>query len=187
MQNLNLWNYDICVWHPPTLIYVLISYFKKIWFWNPPFMPMSSKSAVFFWGFPKCEISIINYCFFVWYVHWYFILVRSSRADEWWFDDSYSSIFYLLVCLSILKNHDQASDLMLISFVKFDAVQQINWYLQVFDTYKLIRNKKQIRNNGKCITIIKKKSYPQGLKNENIWRTYLTWLCPVSNSNFTVI
>ena len=48
---MNIWNYDICVWHPPTLIYVLISYVKEIRFWNqypPTFYAMSSKSAVFF-------------------------------------------------------------------------------------------------------------------------------------------
>ena len=49
-------NYDICVWHPPTLIYVLNSYVKEIRFWNqypPTFYAMSSKSAVFFSdGFP---------------------------------------------------------------------------------------------------------------------------------------
>ena len=52
---MNIWNYDICVWHPPTLIYVLNSYVKEIRFWNqypPTIYAMSSKSAVFFWRLP---------------------------------------------------------------------------------------------------------------------------------------
>ena len=35
-------------------------------------------------------------------------------------------------------------------------MQEINWYLSVVDTNKLIGNKKQIRNNGKNLVSIKK-------------------------------
>ena len=64
---MNIWNYDICVWHPPTLIYVLISYVKEIRFWNqypPTFYAMSSKSAVFFWRLPLGWFYQANFNFF---------------------------------------------------------------------------------------------------------------------------
>ena len=44
---MNIWNCVICVWQPPTLIHVLISYVKEIRFWNQypsTFYAISSKS-----------------------------------------------------------------------------------------------------------------------------------------------
>ena len=59
---MNIWNYDICVWHPPTLIYVLISYVKEIRFWNwypPPTFYANVLKICSFFLTPSLKFDII--------------------------------------------------------------------------------------------------------------------------------